>query len=187
MVSQIKVDSVLESSSGNGVTIDGALIKDSKLASGTGNVLQVVNATDSSTGNGGSPERYGTQITSSSYTDTALSASITPSATSSKILVIVRHGPLTYAPGTIPFAEYQLLRGSTVINGPAAAGHKADDHPNDNNAYNSIPIIFNHLDSPSTTSEITYKTQAKYVGSGSGYTWTGYYAFSTITLIEVGG
>ena len=40
MVSQIKVDSVLESSSGNGVTVDGVLLKDSKLASGTGNILQ---------------------------------------------------------------------------------------------------------------------------------------------------
>ena len=187
MVSQIKVDSVLESSSGNGVTIDGALIKDSKLASGTGNVLQVVNATDVASSNGDATPRYGTQITSSSYTDTALSGTITPSATSSKILIIVRHNPLTYAPGTIPFAEYQLLRGSTVLNGPAAAGHKADDHPSDNNAYNSIPIIFNHLDSPSTTSAITYKTQARYVGSSSGYTWTGYYALSTITLMEVGG
>jgi len=34
MVSQIKVDSVLESSSGNGVTIDGALIKDGKVTGG---------------------------------------------------------------------------------------------------------------------------------------------------------
>ena len=186
-MSQLNVNTINERTSASGVTIDGVLIKDNKLASGTGNVLQVVNATDSSTGNGASPERYGTQITSTSFTDTALSGTITPSATSSKILVIVRHGPLTYAPGTIPFAEYQLLRDSTVINGPAAAGHKADDRPNDNNAYNSIPIIFNHLDSPSTTSAITYKTQAKYVGSGSGYTWTGYYAISTITLIEVGG
>ena len=70
---------------------------------------------------------------------------------------------------------------------PAAAGHKADDHPSDNNAYNSIPIIFNYLDTPSTTSATTYKTQAKYIGSGSGYTWTGYYALSTMTLMEVGG
>jgi hypothetical protein len=31
MVSQIKVDSVLESSSGNGVTVDGVLLKDSKI------------------------------------------------------------------------------------------------------------------------------------------------------------
>jgi len=174
MVSQIKVDSVLESTSGAGVSI-------------TGHILQVVNATDVASSNGDATPRYGAQITSSSFTDTALSASITPKATSSKILIIVRHNPLTYAPGTIPFAHYQLLRGSTVLTGPAASGHKADDHPSDNNAYNTIPIVFNYLDSPSTTSATTYKTQASYVGSSSGYTWTGYYALSTMTLMEVGG
>ena len=174
MVSQIKVASVLESTSGAGVSI-------------TGHILQVVNATDVASSNGDATPRYGAQITSSSFTDTALSASITPSATSSKILVLVQHYPLTYAPGTIPFAHYQLLRGSTVLTGPAASGHKADDHPSDNNAYNTIPIVFNYLDSPSTTSATTYKTQASYVGSSSGYTWTGYYALSTMTLMEVGG
>ena len=186
MVSQIKVDSVLESTSAAGVTIDGVLIKDSKLASGTGNVLQVVNATDSASSNGASPPRYGAQITSSSFTDTALSASITPSATSSKILILVRHNPLTYAPGTIPFAEYQLLRASTAID-TFSAGMKADDHPSDNNAYITTPVIFNYVDSPSTTSATTYKTQAKYIGSGSGYTWSGYYGLSSMTLIEIGG
>ena len=186
MVSQIKVDSVLESSSGNGVTIDGVLLKDNKLASGTGNVLQVVNATDSASSNGGSPPRYGAQITSSSFTDTALSASITPSATSSKILILVRQNPLTYAPGKIPFADYQLLRASTAID-IASAGMKADDHPSDNNAYIADSFSFCTLDSPSSTSSITYKTQAKFAGSGAGYITTAYYGDEHIQLIEIGG
>jgi len=184
MVSQIKVDSVLESTSAAGVTIDGVLLKDNKLASGTGNVLQVVNATDVSTDNGSG--NYGAQITSSSFTDTGLTASITPSATSSKILVLVQHYPLTYAPGDIPAGQYQLVRGSTQIN-TAQAIAKFDAHEGDNNSYISTPIIFNYLDSPSTTSATTYKTQGRYHGSGSGYTWSGYYGVSSMTLIEVGG
>jgi len=173
-LSTLNVNTIGERTSGNGVQI-------------TGHIIQVVSATDAASSNGDATPRYGIQKTSNSFEDTGLSASITPKATSSKILIIVRHNPLTYAPGTIPFAHYQLLRGSTVLTGPAASGHKADDHPSDNNAYNTIPIVFNYLDSPSTTSATTYKTQASYVGSSSGYTWTGYYALSTMTLMEVGG
>jgi len=172
-LSTLNVNTIGERTSGNGVQI-------------TGHIIQVVNATDVASSNGDATPRYGAQITSSSFTDTALSASITPKATSSKIFVIVRHNPLTYAPGTIPFGEYGLFRGTTQID-RATAGHKADDHPSDNNAYNTIPIIFNYLDTPSTTSATTYKTQAKYIGSGSGYTWSGYYGLSSMTLMEVGG
>ena len=69
----------------------------------SGSVLQVVQGTDNSPAN----------ITSTSYVDTGLSASITPSSTSSKILVIVSHSAFVYAPGAIPFAYLQLLRDST--------------------------------------------------------------------------
>ena len=50
-----------------------------------------------------------------------------------------------------------------------------------------VPVYIGYLDSPSTTSATTYKTQNKYAGSGSGYTWSGYYGVSSMTLIEVGG
>ena len=96
-MSTLNVNTIGERTSGNGVQI-------------TGHIIQVVNATDVASSNGDATPRYGAQITSSSFTDTALSASITPKATSSKIFVIVRHNPLTYAPGTIPFGEYGLFR-----------------------------------------------------------------------------
>jgi len=150
----------------------------------SGSALQVVNATDVATDNGSS--QYGRQTTESSFQDTGLTATITPSATSSKILVLVQHYPLTYAPGDIPAGQYQLVRGSTAIN-TAQAIAKFDAHEGDNNAYVSTPIIFNYLDSPSTTSATTYKTQGRFHGSGSGYTWSGYYGVSSMTLIEVGG
>ena len=77
-MSEIQVNTINEYTGANGVTIDGVLIKDNKLASGTGNVLQVVQGT----------ETTGATIASTSFTDTNLSASITPSSTSSKILAV---------------------------------------------------------------------------------------------------
>ena len=77
-MSVLNVNTINERTSASCVTIDGVLIKENKLASGTGNVLQVVSGTDASAVN----------ITSTSMTDTGLSASITPSATSSKILTV---------------------------------------------------------------------------------------------------
>ena len=44
-MSSLNVNTISEYTSANGVTIDGVLLKDNKLASGTGNVLQVVTAT----------------------------------------------------------------------------------------------------------------------------------------------
>lgn len=176
-MSEIQVNTISEYTSANGVTIDGVLLKDNKLASGTGNVLQVVQGTDNSPAN----------ITSTSYVDTGLSASITPSSTSSKILVIVSHSAFVYAPGAIPFAYLQLLRDSTVLTDDYPAGFKAALH-SDSNAYLGSTQNISYLDSPSSTSSLTYKTQGKYAGSGAGYITTAYSdAVESIVLIEVGG
>ena len=80
-MSEIQVNTINEYTGANGVTIDGVLLKDNKLASGTGNVLQVVQGTFATQ----------TSSTSSTHADTGLSLSITPSATSSKILVMMLH------------------------------------------------------------------------------------------------
>mgnify|MGYP001449578475 FL=1 len=180
-MSTLQVNTINESTSASGVTIDGVLIKDNKLASGTGNVLQVVSGTDASAVN----------ITSSSMTDTGLSASITPSATSSKILVLINHNVFTWAPAAVPFAYFEVLRDSTNISGGGsygiAFGKKAYLHGDSNN-YLGGPVVFNHLDSPSTTSSITYKTRAKYAGGGSGYVRTAYNdQVDSLILMEIGG
>ena len=176
-MSTLQVNTINESTSASGVTIDGVLIKDNKLASGTGNVLQVVQGTDNTPAN----------ITSSSYQDTGLTASITPSATSSKVLVIVSHSAFAYAPGAIPFAYIQLLRDSTVISEDFPLGIKAALH-GDSNGYIGSSQNISILDSPSSTSSLTYKTQGKYAGSGSGYLTTAYSdATDSIVLMEIGG
>ena len=175
-MSTLQVNTINESTSASGVTIDGVLIKDGKLATGTGNVLQVVQGTDNTPAN----------ITSSSYQDTGLTASITPSATSSKVLVIVSHSAFAYAPGAIPFAYIQLLRDSTVISEDFPLGIKAALH-GDSNGYIGSSQNISILDSPSSTSSLTYKTQGKYAGSGSGYLTTAYSdATDSIVLMEIG-
>jgi len=172
-----KVDTILEKTSGSGVTVDGVLLKDNKLASGTGNVLQVVTGTDSSAAN----------ITSSSFQDTGLTASITPSATSSKVLVICSMHTFVYAPGDIPFAYLKLLRDSTSLT-EFQNGVKSDAHENDNNSYIAHAPTVTHLDSPSSTSSLTYKTQAKYVGTAGGYITTANSGQTeSLILIEIGG
>ena len=75
----IKTNTINEVSSGNGVNIDSLIIKDQKITNHAGLVYQTVSAVHDTK----------TEISSSStYTDTGLTATITPSASSSKVLVI---------------------------------------------------------------------------------------------------
>lgn len=112
-----------------------------------GKVLQVVENTHST-------EKL---ISSTSFTDSDLSASITPSAATSKILVIVQHNVQIYRISNSLTATIQLLRDATVIRdgffqifiGGATTV----------NAIRTHTIMA--LDTPSTTSSITYKTQGK--------------------------
>lgn len=144
-------------------------------AAGGGRVLQVVEGTYATT----------TTITSTSYTDTNLTASITPSATSSKILVIVQHNTQQYRTlGTLD-AQIQLLRDATQIRenyqfleiGGATSI-----------LFRNNPVIL-CLDTPSTTSSITYKTQAKIINTSSSHSiaTSANNLTDTITLIEIDG
>jgi hypothetical protein len=136
-----------------------------------GSVLQVVNAT------------YNTQAssTSNSYADTGLTASITPSSSSNKILVIVNQVSV-YKVGADTSANIKLLRNSTDI---VQFGVLVSATANTSNVVTSTGTSY--LDSPATTSSITYKTQFNnntpagtvYVQLDGGV--------STITLMEIKG
>jgi hypothetical protein len=139
-----------------------------------GSVLQVVNATNST---------YAT-TTSTTYADTGLTASITPSSSSSKILVIVSlNGVGKNGFNTTP--KYQLVRNSTAILGiDNSSGFTGTT------GYGICSTTANYLDSPSTTSATTYKVQYAIEASGG----TAYFNFylniitnSTITLMEIKG
>lgn len=109
-----------------------------------GKILQIVSATASST-----------STTSGSFVDTGLSAAITPAATSSKILVIANHGCCGIDAAENNAGAFKLLRDSTTV-WDGTAGWWA--HPTITYLYGQGPVI-NYVDSPSSTSALTYKTQ----------------------------
>ena len=75
----------------------------------TGSVLQVVNGT------------YSTIVSSSNntYVDTGLTATITPTSATSKILVSVSQNVIQKSVNTGAYLKITVLRGSTVIGTPA--------------------------------------------------------------------
>jgi hypothetical protein len=112
----------------------------------TGSVLQVVQATT------------GTQVTSSVITmvDTTLSASITPTSATSKILVMFTHNGCQKTAGSSQSAVLiNLVRNSTTIYNDAIY---ANGYTNSSSVFQSTSSL-SYLDSPATTSATTYKTQ----------------------------
>jgi hypothetical protein len=137
-------------------------------------VLQVVQGT------------LGTQASSSSSTfaDTGVTASITPLFSTSKVLVIVQLNACGKQSGNT-YMGVKLVRGSTDIQiMESLAGYT---NAADANWIGSISSTY--LDSPSTTSNTTYKVQFSsqsnvatvYVNGNSG----GLLPVSTITLMEI--
>lgn len=128
-------------------------LKWAAVASG-GKVLQVVSATYSTS----------TTISSTTYTDSGLSATITPTSSSSKILVMVLHTCITYASDRSGLAAVQLLRGATTVWAGGGTGHDTFGSIGTSSAdYDQTNAYVNlqYLDSPATTSATTYKTQGR--------------------------
>ena len=125
-----------------------------------GKVLQVVQTHKSDT----------SSTTSTSFTDVSgFSASITPASTSNKILVLATIGGQGTSTATQIY--FRLDRNGSVIGVGDAAGNRAQIsgasiYIPDNNVMGTT--AFNYLDSPATTSLLTYKIQFK-VDAGTGY------------------
>jgi len=154
----------------NAMVSSSAAIATSKL--GTGAILQVISAT------------HATEVTStsSSYADTGLTASITPSSTSNKVLVIVNQNGLE-KDGTDTKISVKLLRASTDIALFAGTGTLNTSTANRTDIGGTGVSI---LDTPSSTSSTTYKTQLKNEGSGTVSVQNGS-SVSSITLMEIAG
>ena len=135
----------------------------------TGKVLQVVTATDVT-------ER---STTSTSFSDiTGLSVAITPSATSSKVLVMCT--TTGYSGNTVAKSEYTLLRGSTNLSSTDVIARIFGA----NDIQSSITMIV--LDSPSTTSATTYKAQFRRSGGSGTAIAQQNNTLGTITVMEIG-
>jgi hypothetical protein len=183
MSSELKVDTISEKTSTNGVVVDGVTIKDGAIAGSfisglsTGKVLQVVQGTLSSAASSNSQ----------TYADTGLTADITPSATSSKVLVILSHNlGLSRGSDGACDARVKLVRASTDIWG----GETLNPYLRAQ-AHSGALVLFwtwgtTFLDSPSTTSATTYKTQYKSGESADTVYVSTSGTTDTITLIEIG-
>ena len=115
------------------------------------------------------------------YVDTGLTATITPTSTSSKILVITAQDIGKDNGNVGNRIQMRLLRGASEI---TASGDLLAY--TDTAIYNVISHSFTFLDSPATVSATTYKTQIKNlqnVASVKANYGTG--ARSTITLMEI--
>jgi hypothetical protein len=147
-----------------------------KLAMPTGHILQVVNYRSTA---------HNTATTSTSFVDTGMSATITPSSTSSKILVVANINGL-YKHGADYAVSTRLLRGSTDIGVIESMNSYTGS-----SATGTGGASVSYLDSPNTNSAVTYKIQFASTTGGEvkiNMRWNSTYTTqSTITLMEVAG
>jgi len=163
-------------STGNVLTVSGGVPAWSAPAAG-GKVLQVVSAVYSTS----------TGITTTSYADTGLTATITPTLSTSKILVLISQH-ITLSGGTVSGGAVKVLRDATDIYTVAGTNNQAFlAGETAANSYLGGSFAFNYLDSPATTSATTYKTQGRRNSNASSVmTFNGDGASSSITLLEIG-
>jgi hypothetical protein len=142
-----------------------------KSALPTGSVLQVVQSVSTTS-----------TVISAGPTDTTLTATITPTSATSKILVIVNQFVyLTGGGGDSGYQLFILKNGSIIYNNNSHSLYISSSLGNQELITN-YPITY--LDSPATTSALTYKTQATATASASPiFQWSSNQ--STITLMEI--
>ena len=149
---------------------------------GGGKVLQVVSATTTTS----------TNIASTTLTDTGITATITPTSATSKILVLISASSYIYRGDTKAGSGAILLRGATTIanyNTNAIYYQYSDVRTG---ATTQVHLVnsqaVTYYDAPATTSATTYKLQARAETTAGG----GKIEFqpdscpSTITLMEIG-
>tara|TARA_R110001592_G_scaffold323319_1_gene602487 strand:+ start:207 stop:728 length:522 start_codon:yes stop_codon:yes gene_type:complete len=151
----------------------------------TGVILQVIS----------SENAYGTSTTSSSYTDvlsasgTAWETAITPSATSSKILITSSIYVYWEQNGNARNrGNFQVL--SKTGSGSYSAlqsGQMGNYDYGGSGVQGRMRLCFNYQISPSTTSAVTVKFQIQSDGGATGVVNDGGTADSNVTLYEVAG
>ena len=145
----------------------------------TGKILQVLSGSTSTE----------SVTQSTSYSDNGLSLAITPSATSSKILVMINISVQSHANAYNAGGSIKVLRDSTEIYTPMFPemyGYFSASSSNAN-MFDRYPIMV--VDSPNTTSSITYKTQHRALNTSTYFKSqteeSGNQGTSYITLMEI--
>lgn len=141
----------------------------------SGKIVQIVS--DTKSGNDATMN-----TTSTSFVDTWQTVSITPSSTSSKIYIVAT-SQMTNTSSTAQVRP-SIFRGSTNLGGGLQSALTLY-YNTSSGAYVWVPVTLTYLDSPATTSEITYTVKMK-VGSGTGY-WGVNECSSVFTAMEILG
>jgi hypothetical protein len=146
------------------------------IAAGSGKIKQVVTATYSTA----------TTIASTTLTDTGLTATITPTASNSKILVLAMIHVEAYRSAPQQGVNVALLRGATSIYNAARWSFFDGNNQGLTDLYSTSTLSY--VDSPATTSATTYKIQgaATYTTSSGQVIFQSGSTTSTITLLEIG-
>jgi hypothetical protein len=152
----------------NGLTFNNATTQAS-----AGVVLQVVNAT------------YSTQVSTSAntFSDTGLTATITPKFSTSKILVFVDQNSVSKDTSNTG-VNIKLQRNGSDLG--SYFGYVAG-YTNSTASSDIGSVSVNYLDSPATTSAVTYKTQFASNSPTASAIVQQFNAMSTITLMEIAG
>ena len=173
VLNKIGTASILDNAITSGKIINNAVTSSKIVAGAAGKVLQIVQES-STTQN---------TTTSTSFVAASLNASITPIATNSKILVTVAGGAMDYAStAQIYIHLYRSIGGGsysdirdlvrTSIGSPTW----------------SLSHSYNYLDSPNTTSAVTYKPYYKTSDASKAMLFNNSYAVPiTMTLMEIAG
>ena len=170
-------DAITIGASGDTISIpSGATIANSGTATGFGGgkVLQVVSDTLTS--------EYTTG--SSSFNDTGLTLNITPSATSSKILLMMSGTAYVNTSGNSII--FTFLRGSTNLATGDSSGAYGFARLQ-SNAGNLLAVQSPmHIDSPSSTSQLTYKVQGRLESASGAGQLSINSTTSTLIAMEIG-
>ena len=146
----------------------------------TGSVLQVVNVTNKDTAS----------FSGGTWGAWPITASITPTSTSSKILIMA-HLPNNYVGGGGQDWYVQLRRDGTNLfgsTGNSSVGGSAEFSNQLNCAGFRKAINIQHLDSPATTSQITYDCRARNTTGVTMYlNYPSERGDLSITLMEIAG
>ena len=139
----------------------------------TGSVLQVVQTTSTTTNN----------TTSTTYVASSLTATITPTSTSNKIMIMVGGQLMTSGSGVQMF--FTIYRNSTTDLGNTSGSVGFGSLYTSAGGALQAPLFINYLDSPSSTSATTYTIYHR-VNAGTG-TICNNGCTGTMTLMEIKG
>ena len=146
---------------------------DASLVVGGGKILQVVSAKKTSNFN----------TSSTSFVDVGLEATITPSATSSKISVYLDTGGMTRNGVSSECPRVKILRAGSDNYGGDNIFYTTDALP-----YSGVSTSFHYIDEPSSTSSLLYKVQMETrLGNECGFAAGSSAQFASLILMEISG